>query len=43
MLVNTAGHANFEIDFGYLFRDAVENAAPDGAQAPAAAFFDHEG
>lgn len=43
MLVNTAGHANFEIDFGYLFGGAAENAAPDGAQAPAAAFFDHEG
>jgi len=25
MLVNTAGHANFEIDFTTIFGEAVEN------------------
>jgi len=43
MLVNTAGHANYEVDFGQLFGDSVLSAQADGAQPPVATMFDFEG
>jgi hypothetical protein len=43
MLVNTAGHANFEIDFGSLFGASSVTAQSDGLHPPVAAMFDFEG
>lgn len=43
MLVNTAGHANFEIDFGSLFGASAVTAQNDGLHPPVAAMFDFEG
>jgi len=43
MLVNTAGHANFEVDFGSLFGASAVTAQRDGLQPPVATMFDFEG
>ena len=40
MLVNTAGHANFEIDFDTIFGSG---AIQDDQWSPLSSIFDHEG